>query len=115
MQCFGLTQEQTARAFFLSRFRSAKAAFVAGELGACLHASYPDVLSAFDGDLEERTWGHFINGTYGICTRDGQPGTIFQKQIGVESEFAPHEVAESSRQRCIIDVRERYLAELVAA
>ncbi|SFK89441.1 hypothetical protein SAMN04488518_11122 [Pseudovibrio ascidiaceicola] len=147
LQCFGLTQEQAAKAFFLSRFRNAKEAFLAGELGSRLHASDPEVLSAFDGDLEERTWGHFLNGTYGICTRDGQPDTIFQKQVGVrfvenmtktephllsgeqlgllrqtvdfldgvESEFAPHEVAQSSRQRCIIDVREQYLAERVAA
>jgi len=147
LQCFGLAQEQAAKAFFLSRFRSAKEAFLAGELGARLHALHPDVMAAFDGDLEERTWGHFLNGTYGICTRDGQPDTIFQKQAGVrfiekmteaephqfskehlgllrqivdfldgvESEFAPHEVGQSSRQRCIIDVRERYLAERVAA
>lgn len=140
LQCFGLTQEQAAKAFFLSRFRNAKTAFLDGEMGGRLHGLYPDVLAAFDSDLEERTWGHFLNGTYGICTRDGQPDTIFRKQAGVrfidkmtetephlfpadqlellrqtvdfldsvESEFAPHEVAQSSRQRCIINVRERY-------
>ncbi len=141
LQCFGLTQEQAAKAFFLSRFRDAKGAFLEGELGERLHTQHPDVLNSFDGDLEERTWEHFLGGTYGICTRDGQPDTIFQKQVGVRfiekmtetephlfsadqlellrqtvdfldgvaSEFAPHEVAQSSRQRCIINVREQYL------
>ncbi|GHB20135.1 hypothetical protein GCM10007094_05110 [Pseudovibrio japonicus] len=143
LQCFGLTQEQAAKAFFLSRFRNAKTAFLDGELGGRLHDLYPDVLAAFNGDLEERTWVHFLNGTYGICTRDGQPDTIFRKQAGVRfvekmteipphlfpadqlqllqqtvdfldgvvSEFAPHDVPQSSRQRCILDVREQYLAE----
>ena len=32
----------------------------------------------------------------------------------VESDFAPHEVAQASRQRCIIDVRARFLSDLAA-
>lgn len=32
----------------------------------------------------------------------------------VESEFAPHEVTQASRQRCIIDVRARFLSDLAA-
>ncbi|KZL19003.1 hypothetical protein PsAD2_02522 [Pseudovibrio axinellae] len=142
LQRYGLTDEQAAKAFFLTRFRSAKTAFQSGELGGQLQAVYPDAFTAFDSDLEDRTWDHFLNGTYGLCTFDGQPETIFLKQAGVrfikqiimvepaylpkdhlevlqalvdlldrvESNFAPHEVAASSRQSCIIDVRKRYLA-----
>ena len=31
-----------------------------------------------------------------------------------ERDFAPHEVAQASRQRCIIDVRARFLSDLAA-
>ncbi|SDQ86752.1 DUF6058 family natural product biosynthesis protein [Pseudovibrio sp. Tun.PSC04-5.I4] len=138
---FDLTNEQRAKDYFCGRFETAKSIFFSGRLGAELNALYPEIAQQMDTAQLDAAWGHFLNGTYGICTRDGQPETIFLKQAGVrfiermtqcspehmsaeqrsllarvvdlldtvESEFAPHEVASSSRQRCIIDVRERYL------
>ncbi len=89
------------------------------------------------------TWQHFLDGTYGVCTKDGLPGTIAKKQLlvtlldsfiaknsftplnrdsrkrlgelvnaldDVEPAFAPHERQRSSRQRCINDVRAKFLS-----
>ncbi|NIA68746.1 hypothetical protein HBA54_09100 [Pelagibius litoralis] len=138
--------EQRAREFFDARYAIAKKLFFSGQLGAELAACVPEVPSLFDAAQLEETWNHFLNGVYGVCTRDGQPETIFLKQSGVmfiermtqagpkalsptqlntltravafldgvESDFAPHEVAQASRQRCIVDVRARFLCNQAA-
>lgn len=137
----GLDSEKRARACFEQRFDAAGETFLSGGLGAELAALMPDVPARFDRDHAAATWEHFLKGVYGVCTCDGQPETVFLKQIGVmfvermaetpparlsgdrltllartvdflddvESPFAPHEVAQASRQRCIIDIRARYL------
>lgn len=133
----GLDSEERARAYFIQRYTGARYVFLSSELGQELAAQAPQIPETFDDDLIGTTWGHFLNGVYGVCTRDGQPETIFLKQAGVrfieyltkdgpaalsasqlellkriivflddvESNFAPHEVKKSSRQRCIIDVK----------
>ncbi|PWF55554.1 DUF6058 family natural product biosynthesis protein [Massilia glaciei] len=87
-------------------------------------------------------WEHFLNGTYGLCTRSGLPDDIATKEVAAmmideilaeadkraltstqcaalqqavdlldsaSAQFAPHEVARSSRQRLISDVRAKHL------
>lgn len=80
-------------------------------------------------------WGHFLAGTYGLCTRTGLPEQIAEKELAVaviheltarpepdiqllkqavdlldaaSSPFAPHERARSSRHRLVDQVRLRY-------
>lgn len=136
----GLIEEAQARYYFFHRYDAAKKVFLGSELGRELHRAAPDVEAQFDRDLANSTWEHFLNGVYGVCTRDGRPETIFLKQAGVKfiealssggagslavheldllkravdlldevaSDFAPHEVLVSSRQRCIKDVRANF-------
>ncbi len=142
----GLASEARARAYFLGRYAQAKSTFLSGSFGTELLAQAPDVAGAFDADHADTTWGHFLNGVYGVCTRDGRPETVFLKQAGVmfiermiaggpaalspaqtallgravafldgvESDFAPHEAAQSSRQRCIVEVNARFLGQAAA-
>ena len=86
-------------------------------------------------------WNHFLAGTYGVCTRNGLPEQIATKELAAArvseivscenleqdtkaelqsvvdlldsacSDFAPHELAGSSRQRLIDDVRQRFKLE----
>ncbi|MCV0426646.1 MAG: hypothetical protein K5905_14350 [Roseibium sp.] len=137
----GITDEAAAKSYFATRYKTAKDTFLSGPLGSALCQSATTVDSMFNADHEIATWEHFLEGTFGVCTRDGLPETIFLKQAGVrfvealisypdfgnrpedlhllrqivdlldevESDFAPHEVAQSSRQRCIIDIRDRFL------
>ncbi|MEO1018177.1 MAG: DUF6058 family natural product biosynthesis protein [Pseudomonadota bacterium] len=138
----GLDSEALTRSYFKQAFETAAGSFFSGALGREFRRLMPDLPKAFDDALFEATWGHFLNGVYGVCTRDGQPASIFLKQAGVmfieqvvaqgaaedlsageldllrravrflddvESDFAPHEVAQSSRQRCVIDVQKRFL------
>lgn len=139
----GLKEEAQARCYFFHRYDTAQRVFMGSELGRELHRSAPDVETQFDRDLANSTWEHFLGGVYGVCTRDGQPETIFLKQAGVKfvealsskgpgslaadeldllqrtvelldgvaSDFAPHEVPLSSRQRCIKDVRANLLSK----
>ncbi|TRW97716.1 hypothetical protein FNJ84_09530 [Paracoccus sp. M683] len=141
IQLLGITKEIGARRHFQVRYGAARDAFLSGDLWQRLTRAAPQVPAAFDAARDEATWDYFLQGFYGVCTRDGQPETIFLKQAGVmfieamtsgdpqalspddrallaqvvalldrvESDFAPHEVALSSRQRCIIDVRARFL------
>lgn len=138
---YELSSEDRAREYFEARFDQAKVAFLSSPFGRELSALAPDVCHGFDADHMAATWTHFLNGVYGVCTRDGLPETVFLKQAGVmfidriieagpgslssaeialldravtfldevESDFAPHEVAQSSRQRCIIEVRSSFL------
>ncbi|MEM7168816.1 MAG: DUF6058 family natural product biosynthesis protein [Pseudomonadota bacterium] len=140
IQRLSLESESGARAYFEARYGLAKSTFLCGSLGCRLDALAPEVIAAFDADRAEATWVNFLAGVYGVCTRDGQPESVFLKQAavdfvdhlialdrieetaqhlpllhelvdfldGVESDFAPHEVAQSSRQRCIVDVRTRF-------
>jgi len=136
-----LTTESRARRYFFNRYEAEKKAFLEGSLGGALAKVSPEIPARFDTTHASSTWGYFLDGVYGVCTRDGQPETIFRKQIcvmfiehmtaghadamtddflallkravtfldSVESDFAPHEVKQTSRQRCIIDVKSKFL------
>ncbi|WP_310619000.1 DUF6058 family natural product biosynthesis protein [Flexibacterium corallicola] len=140
IKSMGIEGEPQAKAYFLVRFEAAQQAFFAGTLGQALDELMPDLRNSISPAQFEETWGYFLDGTYGVCTRDNLPETIFLKQTGVrfikyltaitpeemadrtkevlrqtvdlldsvEADFAPHEVSRSSRQRCILDVRQRY-------
>jgi hypothetical protein len=47
-----------------------------------LQEQAPDIAGQFDEDHANATWGHFLNGVYGVCTRDGRPESVFLKQAG---------------------------------
>jgi len=83
-------------------------------------------------------WQHFLNGTYGLCTKSGLPEDIAGKELAIieinrlinidklsenqqtqlnslvnildksSALFAPHERSRSSRRRLIDDVRVKY-------
>jgi hypothetical protein len=142
----GLTTEDHARQHFFNRYDEAKQVFYVSNLGYHLSEVAPDIKTQFDRDHENATWDNFLNGVYGVCTRDGQPESVFEKQAivmyiermtascsvslsqsqlqlleravaaldKVESDFAPHEVSQTSRQRCIIDVRANILTKKIA-
>lgn len=139
LKTLSIETEEAARTAFEGRYATARAVFLISTLGQELIERAPDVMAGFDQARAKATWGHFLNGVYGVCTSDGLPETIFVKQacvdfidtltapdrVGevptdllratvdlldrVEAEFAPHEVGDTSRQRCITDVRRRYL------
>ena len=135
-----ISTENAARHYFETQYGLAIDGFLASELGAKIVEIYPQ--SQWDLSDYSETWMHFLNGTYGLCTRTGLPREIFLKHIyirfvefvteanrpneikpdllgllseavdaldKVESDFAPHEVAQSSRQRCIINIKKDYL------
>ncbi len=94
-------------------------------------------LSGLGNHMREE-WRHFLNGTYGVCTKTGLPEDIATKELSASrivslisqvsldenslaelksvvdlmdsvcAEFAPHERAHSSRKRLIVDVRLKY-------
>lgn len=136
----GLFTEDRARHHFFSRYEEAKKAFFTSNLGQYLIDVASNIPQTFNSDHANVTWEHFLNGVYGVCTRDGQPESVFLKQASVlfieqmivggpgslsdshlkllkrtvafldnvESDFAPHEVPQVSRQRCIIDVNTQF-------
>jgi hypothetical protein len=142
----GLMAEDRARAHFFNRYTEAKETFLTSDLGNQLATIAPQIPSEFDADHSSMTWKHFLSGVYGVCTRDGQPESVFLKQAGVmfvehmisegpgslsdtqlkllkrtvdfldavESEFAPHEAPQASRQRCIVDVNAKFFNRLAA-
>ena len=114
---------------FARRYRAALAALPLTtddpRLGAGLEAHFGD------------EWGHFLAGTYGLCTRSGLPEDIAAKELAVcvireltaddratpdrerlrqavdlldraSTPFAPHERARSSRHRYVGAVRMKY-------
>ena len=138
----GIEDEDSAQRHFEHRFNSAKDMFLTSTLGLALCSKAPEIQESFDEANLKLTWSHFLDGTYGLCTKDGLPETIFLKGAGVrfieslindtgfggndddhnllrqivdlldrvESDFAPHEIRTSSRQRCINNVRKKYLS-----
>lgn len=67
----------------MQRYDAAKRSLKASSRGRRLLDANPDVMTRFDDGHAAATWSHFLNGVYGVCTRDGAPETIFHKQIGV--------------------------------
>lgn len=137
IQAFEVTKENRAKKLFADQYNAKMELFFSSPLGKAISVEMPDLVNSFS----QTTWQHFLDGTYGVCTKTGSPGDIFLKETcvqfitffinhfpegnptiaqyellmktvdfldTVESEFAPHEVQNSSRQRCIIDVRERF-------
>lgn len=143
---FGIETEERARRYFETRYDEAMALFFTSQLGTELSELVPTIAAKFNDGMKTTTWQHFLNGVYGVCTRDGQPETIFLKQAGVmfidqmatcspneisetslallaktvafldsvEAEFAPGEVVNTSRQRCIIDVQSDFFIQIAA-
>jgi hypothetical protein len=96
------------------------------------------IITAVLDEHIQQEWAHFLNGTYGLCTKSGLPEDIAIKELAiieinallsievlddrqlsqlkqcvnrldeVSALFAPHERASSSRQRLIEDIRRTY-------
>ncbi len=97
----------------------------------------PKLGNQLDNHIKDE-WQHFLDGTYGLCTRSGLPEDIAAKEFAISqineltsleilddkqlkqlnsavglldsasALFAPHEREKSSRQRLINDVRREY-------
>ncbi|MCA1856578.1 hypothetical protein LE190_11690 [Massilia oculi] len=114
---------------FARRYRAALAALPLATRDAKLG-------DGLDAHLREE-WGHFLSGTYGLCTRTGLPEDIAAKELAIcvikeltadqqrapelerlrqavdlldraSTPFAPHERARSSRHRYVDAVRSHY-------
>ncbi|MBQ5942745.1 DUF6058 family natural product biosynthesis protein [Massilia sp. AB1] len=112
---------------FARRYREALAALP-------LESGDPKLNDGLDAHLHDE-WGHFLDGTYGLCTRSGLPEDIAAKELAIcvirestqsqapdlarlqaavdlldraSSPFAPHERLRSSRHRYIDGIRARY-------
>lgn len=83
VQRLGLTTERRARRHFFDRYSQAKEVFLTSQLGLELCRAAPDIPAQFDTARDDQTWKNFLDGVYGVCTRDGQPETVFLKQAGV--------------------------------
>lgn len=101
----------------------------------------PKINSELDNHIKEE-WSHFIEGTYGLCTKSGLPEDIAAKELAVieiseltevdeltldqlakltlavnlldsaSSLFAPHERLRSSRHRLVNEIRRNYKLQL---
>ncbi|MEP3112432.1 DUF6058 family natural product biosynthesis protein [Nisaea sp.] len=80
---FELDTEEHARCYFFNRYEIAKQTFLASEHGRKLAEVAPDIPEQFNSGHADMTWENFLKGVYGVCTRDGQPESVFLKQAGV--------------------------------
>lgn len=116
-------------AVFARRYRAALAALP-------MTTDDPKLGAGLDAHLEDE-WGHFLAGTYGLCTRSGLPENIAAKELAIciikeltadgqaapdlerlrqavdlldraSAPFAPHERARSSRHRHVDAMRLAY-------
>jgi len=101
------------------------------------HCKQPKLNENLTSHIKEE-WQHFLNGTYGLCTRTGMPEDIAAKELAVaqindltrnnnlpdddrikltnavalldkaSALFAPHERKNSSRDKLIEQVRRKY-------
>jgi hypothetical protein len=114
---------------FARRYRAALSALP-------LRTNDPKLNAGIETHLRDE-WGHFLSGTYGLCTRSGLPEDIAAKELAIcvikeltaqenadpdrarlaaavdlldraSSPFAPHERARSSRHRYVDLMRQRY-------
>ncbi len=83
--------------------------FTDGVYGVCTRNGTPE--SIFLKQMYVRFIDHCV-ATYPVCkiTKNHKNTLLTAVSLldEVESDFAPHEVSKTSRQRCIIDVRKRY-------
>lgn len=118
--------EQQAFAHFVERYRATATSLCADEHIDDTH---------LDEQYLQEEWQHFLDGTYGVCTKSGLPEAIAIKDLSVtaieklltqsnpdrqtlhqlidlldevSAPFAPHERQKSSRQRLITELRQRY-------
>ena len=118
---------------FVNRYKIAVESF---KDQGCFSA-HSKVTSGIDEHIKEE-WSHFLNGTYGLCTKSGLPEDIAAKELSIlvinelseqnelspeqlkklslavdlldsaSSLFAPHERLKSSRHRLVNEVRRQF-------
>ena len=118
---------------FLERYKNT----VAELKGQYYTSNDPKLHDQLDGHIKEE-WGHFIEGTYGLCTVSGLPEDIAAKEFAIlsiielsqnntlsakektqlshlitlldkaSSLFAPHERIRSSRHKYITEIRDKF-------
>ena len=104
------------------------------------YSENPKITSGLDAHIQDE-WQHFLNGTYGLCTKSGLPEDIAAKEFSIivinelsqpnqltseqtnklrlavdlldsaSSWFAPHERLTSSRHRLVNEIRRKYQLE----
>lgn len=128
-----LAGETDARGVFEQRYRDRLAQLAA----AGIASDDPKLNAGLDAHLADE-WQHFLDGTYGLCTRSGLPEDIAAKEVAIatimeltseraltsatsrrlsqavdllddaSTQFAPHERERSSRHRLVDLVRKSY-------
>lgn len=74
-----ISTQNAAQHYFETQYGLAIERFLTTQLGQKIVAIYPQ--SAWGLSDYSETWQHFLNGTYGLCTRTGLPNEIFLKHI----------------------------------
>lgn len=128
-----LSNEKEAFQVFSNHYRDV----LDGLKGMGHDTSHPKLSSSLSEHLAEE-WKHFIDGTYGLCTKSGLAEDIATKELAIteitsflekthltgpekqqlkravdlldhaSALFAPHERDQSSRKRLVDDVRDKY-------
>ena len=84
IQNLQIENQKASQNYFFDRYNSAQRILKESGIGKELNILLPEILPKFDDALRADTWKHFINGVYGVCTKDGMPETILIKQICVK-------------------------------
>ena len=79
LQQENVAEEQAVKELFLKIFREARHKLEQSELSAVAH-QLQLVMPQLTDHMLNATWQHFLEGTYGVCTKDGLPATIAKKQ-----------------------------------
>lgn len=123
------SDEQAVKQYFINAYQQAAQALIAD-------SQYPDIDEGLLATVDlANVWQHFLKGTYGVCTTNALPDIIARKTLAaraidkhlngatvdtavlhrlidlldaVAAEFAPHERPQSSRQRLVTELRQRY-------
>lgn len=80
LQQENIAEEQAAKELFVQIFRDARRKLEQSELSAVAH-QLQLVIPQLTDHMLNATWQHFLEGTYGVCTKDGLPDTIAKKQV----------------------------------
>lgn len=128
-----LDSTEAVYSVFVNRYKIAVESF---KDQGCFSA-HSKVTSGIDEHIKEE-WSHFLNGTYGLCTKSGLPEDIAAKELSIlvinelseqnelspeqlkklslavvlldsaSSLFAPHERLKSSSHRLVNEVRRQF-------
>lgn len=79
IQINDIKHKKQAFDLFQTQYTQAQNSFIKGDFGAKILEFFPTSQWAHIAIMD--TWQHFLNGTYGLCTKRGMPSDIFMKHV----------------------------------